>query len=110
MRALLWEFPWPSIFSFSEGRAHMPGSIQVRIHLVMDVLALIEPSSLNPRRNTSKTFFEPFRGGNEAATCILFVAAPFPLCFHFLLLPATKRKHVSTSKSPILHEYEGYDD
>ena len=34
----------------------------------------------NPRRNTSKEFFEKFRSGDEVETSLRLVSAPSPLC------------------------------
>ncbi len=42
---------------------------------VMEILGLVEPDSPNPRRNTSKDFFEVLQNGNREATRCHFVAA-----------------------------------
>jgi hypothetical protein len=34
----------------------------------------------NPRRNTSKEFFETFRSGDEAESSLRLVSALYPLC------------------------------
>ncbi len=34
----------------------------------------------NPRRNTSKEFFETFRSGDEVETSLRLVSAPSPFC------------------------------
>jgi len=55
---------------------------------VMEILGSVEPSSPNPRRNTSKDFFEALRGGNIVEIRLRFISSPFPLYFRFLpLLP-----------------------
>jgi hypothetical protein len=41
---------------------------------LMEVLGSVEPSSPNPRRNTSKSFFEESVSGDKADSCFLFVA------------------------------------
>jgi hypothetical protein len=52
-----------------------PESIQVRIHLVLKVLGTVEPSSPEPRRNTSKSFFEISVSGDKADTSLQFAIA-----------------------------------
>jgi hypothetical protein len=44
---------------------------------VLDVLGTVEPSSPEPRRNTSKSFFEASRSGNKTGNML-------PLCCHFV--------------------------
>jgi hypothetical protein len=63
--------------------APMHRLIRVRGKAHMEVLGSFEPSSLNPRRNTSKSFFEALRSGDPVETCLRFVSSLSPLfsCF-----------------------------
>jgi hypothetical protein len=57
----------------------MPRLIRVARRGVLEILGLEEPGSPNPRRNTSKEFFEPPPSGDKAETCIRFVSTLSPL-------------------------------
>ena len=75
----------------------------------MEVLGSGEPGSPDPRRNTSKSFFEAARRGNKAATCCCFVAALLPLLAIVLGQEATNRQHVASSEPYIFNEDADYD-
>ena len=47
--------------------------IRIRTMALMEVLGSGSRCSPDPRRNTSKTFFEAFGSHNKAATCCSFV-------------------------------------
>lgn len=47
----------------------------------MEILGSVERSSPNPRRNTSKSFFEALRRGNKAEMCFRIISSSFPLYF-----------------------------
>jgi len=78
--------------SFNGRLPPMRRSIRLAGRGVMEVLGSFEPSSLNPRRNTSKSCFEPFRSGDKAETCFRFVSALSPLFVEFVAEVDTKRK------------------
>jgi hypothetical protein len=50
---------------------------------VMEILGSVEPSSPNPRRNTSKEFFDVLRRGDKVDTCLRFVSSLSPLLGKF---------------------------
>jgi hypothetical protein len=50
---------------------------------VMEILGPVEPSYPNPRRNTSKEFFNVLRLGNKVEILFRFVSSSFPLYFRF---------------------------
>jgi len=54
----------------------------------------------NPRRNTSKEFFETFRIGDKADTCYRFVSSPSPLFADFMRQVETKPSHVFLTDDP----------
>ena len=66
----------------------------------------------NPRRNTSKEFFETFRSGNKADTCFRICFRLVSSCFQFVsaLFPLveTERKHVLNFEASIFNESVGY--
>jgi hypothetical protein len=67
----------------------MPRLFRVATRGVREILGSVEPSSPNPRRNTSKDFFEVLRRGNKTATCCSFVA-------DLLRLAPIRSNHVAT--------------
>jgi len=62
---------------------------------LMEVLGSVERCSPDPRRNTSKTFFEASRSGNKAATCCSSVATLFHLVATLLQLCCHSRSSSS---------------
>jgi hypothetical protein len=77
--------------------------------VLMEVLGSGERGSPNPRRNTSKDFFEGPPSGNKVATCCCFVAGLLPLLFMIFGQEATNRQHVATSETSIFNGDEDYD-
>ncbi len=51
----------------------------------------------NPRRNTSKEFFEAFWRGNKAEISFLFIFTLFPLLFVLDRVEERRRKDISAS-------------
>jgi hypothetical protein len=70
---------------------------------VMEILGSVEPSSPNPRRNTSKEFFDVLRSGDIVATCCKFVAELLPLSLIILNQAATNLQRVAALQVPILN-------
>ena len=68
---------------------------------VMEILGSVEPSSPNPRRNTSKEFFDVLRSGDKVATCCRFVADLLPLSTNILNQAATIVQRVANLQVPI---------
>lgn len=77
--------------------------IYVGTEALMEILGSVEPSSPNPRRNTSKDFFEALRSGDNVATCCRFVADLLPLSPVFLTQAATIVQRVANLQLPILN-------
>ena len=57
--------------------------LYVGTEALMEILGSVEPSSPNPRRNTSKEFFDVLRTGNKVEIRFRFVSSSFPLYFRF---------------------------
>jgi hypothetical protein len=55
---------------------------------LLEILGSVEPSSPNPRRNTSKEYFEAHQSGDEADTCCRSVSTLSPF------LPKPTRKWI----------------
>jgi hypothetical protein len=70
----------------------MPRLIRVRPKNLMEVLGSVERCSPDPRRNTSKDFFETSSSGDKAETCIRFVSALSPLFAVLIGEVDTKRR------------------
>ena len=70
---------------------------------VMEILGSVEPSSPNPRRNTSKEFFDVLRSGDKVATCCKIVADLLPLSLIILNQAATIVQRVAALQVPILN-------
>jgi hypothetical protein len=69
-------------------RQSMHRLIRIGTEALMEILGSVEPSSPNPRRNTSNDFFEALRIGNIVEIRFRFVSSSFPLYFRFQpLLP-----------------------
>lgn len=66
----------------------------------MEILGLLEPSSPNPRRNTSNDFFEVLRGGDKVDTCPLFVSTLSPLFVQFAAKVDTKGRQSGHTSIP----------
>ena len=64
----------------------------------------------NPRRNTSKEFFEGFRSGHKAEIFFLFMSTLFPLLVVLDRVEERKRKCISASEASIFNEGKNYDD
>jgi hypothetical protein len=83
----------------------MPRLIRIRGKAQMEILGSVEPSSPNPRRNTSKSFFEASRSGDKTGDMS-------PLCCHFSSSPANNRRqnwrHVANSESAIPNNTKNY--
>ena len=58
----------------------------------------------NPRRNTSKEFFESFWRGNKAEIFFLFISTLFPLLVVLDGVEERRRKDISASKPSIFNE------
>ena len=58
----------------------------------MEILGSAERCPPDPRRNTSKGFFETSSSGDKAETCILFVSTLSPLLVVFIGEVDTKRR------------------
>ncbi len=86
----------------------MPRLIRIAARGVMEILGLVEPGSPNPRRNTSKEFFEVLLSGYKAETCIRFVSALSPLLtrtfFGSGYKEETRWRRVFSSTWPILNQ------
>ena len=70
----------------------MPRLIRIRTKVLMEVLGSLERCSPDPRRNTSKDFFEASPSGDKAETCIRFVSSLSPLFAVFTQEVDTKRR------------------
>ena len=96
----------------STGGAPMPSLIHVGRSALLEVLGLAERCSPNPRRNTSKEFFETLWSGNKADTCFRFCFRLVSGCFQCVsaLFPLveTERKHVLNFEASIFNESVGY--
>jgi hypothetical protein len=83
----------------------MPRVIRIRGKALMEILGSVEPSSPNPRRNTSKSFFEALQRGDKTGDMS-------PLCRLFSSSPANNRRqnrrHVANSESAIHNENNNY--
>jgi|WetSurMetagenome_2_1015567.scaffolds.fasta_scaffold248922_3 hypothetical protein len=64
--------------------------LYVGTEALMEILGSVEPSSPNPRRNTSKEFFDVLRRGDKVDTCLRFVSSLSPLLGKFLKKVDTK--------------------
>ena len=58
----------------------------------------------NPRRNTSKEFFESFWSGKKAEIFFLFISTLFPLLVVLDGVEERRRKDISASKPSIFNE------
>ena len=91
----------------------MPRLIRVRPKSLMEVLGSGERCSPDPRRNTSKGFFEADGSGNKAATCCRFVSALVAACCQFvsssIAKVETKWQHLAASALINSINGEGYD-
>jgi hypothetical protein len=75
----------------------MPRLIRIRTGALMEVLGSLERCSPDPRRNTSKDFFEASLSGNKEETRFHFISTSEGFCVEVEI----KRKHISTSE-PII--------
>jgi hypothetical protein len=82
----------------------MRSLIQFGAGALLEVLGSVERSSPDPRRNTSKEFFETFRSGNKAEIFFLFISTLFPLLVVLDGVEGRKRKDISASKPSIFNE------
>ena len=87
----------------------MPRLIRIETGALMEVLGSVEHSSPDPRRNTSKDFFEAPPSGNKETTCCCFVAGLLPLLFMILGQEARNWQHVATSETSIFIGDADYD-
>jgi hypothetical protein len=81
----------------------MPRLIRIRTGALMEVLGSVERCSPDPRRNTSKEFFEASPSGDKAETCILIVSTLSPLLVVFVWEVDTKRRQ-GGDMSPLLED------
>jgi len=65
----------------------------------MEVLGSFEHGSHNPRRNTSKSFFETFKGGDRAETCLRLISSLSPLTPVFIEGVDTNRRQSGYTKT-----------
>ena len=79
----------------------MHSLMQFGAKTLLEVLGSVERCSPDPRRNTSKEFFEKFRSGDEVETSLRLVSAPSPLC-----LRSTEEVTKSRDKADTLSSYE----
>jgi hypothetical protein len=82
--------PRPWCHSRTGARMHRP--CRVAINVVMEILGSGAKDSPDPRRNTSKEFFETSPSGDKAETCIRFVSTLSPLLVVFMGEVDTKRR------------------
>jgi len=79
---------------------------------LMEVLGSVSLRSPDPRRNTSKSFFEALRSRNKAATCCGFVAALHRLLATLLQLccgsGSSSGNKAATSNDLTLDKSAGY--
>jgi hypothetical protein len=79
----------------------------------MEILGSGAKVSPDPRRNTSKSFFEAVASGNKAATCCRFVSALVAACCHFVSTIRTEEetKWQQDAASALINSTngEGYD-
>jgi hypothetical protein len=75
----------------------MPRLIRIRTGALMEVLGSLERCSPDPRRNTSKDFFEASPSGNKEETRFHFISTSEGFCVEVEI----KRKYISTSE-PII--------
>ena len=78
----------------------MRSLIQFGPGALLEVLGSVERSSPDPRRNTSKEFFEAFRIGDKAETCYCFVSSPSPLFVGFMRQVESELSHVFLTDDP----------
>jgi hypothetical protein len=90
----------------------MHSLMQFGAKTLLEVLGSVERSSPDPRRNTSKTFFEAFGSRNKATTCCSFVTALerladtlLQLCYSFRL---SNRDEAATSNDLTLDQSASY--
>ena len=90
----------------------MRSLIQFGPGALLEVLGSVERSSPDPRRNTSKEFFETFGSRNKATTCCSFVTALerladtlLQLCYSFRL---SSRDEAATSNDLTLDQSASY--
>ena len=83
----------------------MPRLIRIRGKAQVEILGSVEQGSPNPRRNTSKSFFEASRSGDKTGDMS-------PLCRHFSSSPPNNRRqnwrHVANSESAIPNNTNNY--
>jgi hypothetical protein len=77
--------------------------LYVGTEALMEILGPVEPSSPNPRRNTSKDFFDVLRSGDKVATCCKFVADLLPPSLIILNQAATIVQRVAALQVPNLN-------
>ena len=82
----------------------MHSLMQFGAKTLLEVLGSVERCSPDPRRNTSKEFFEAFRIGDKADTCYRFVSSPSPLFVGFMRQVETKPSHVFLHVRPIFNQ------
>jgi hypothetical protein len=70
---------------------------RVAINVVMEILGSGAKDSPDPRRNTSKGFFEASSSGNKEETRFHFISTSEGFCVEVEI----ERKHISTSE-PII--------
>ena len=78
----------------------MRSLIQFGPRALLEVLGSVSRRSPDPRRNTSKEFFEAFRIGDKADTCYRFVSSPSPLFVDFMRQVETKQSRVFLTDDP----------
>ena len=93
----------------------MRSLIQFGPGALLEVLGSVERSSPDPRRNTSKTFFEAFGSRNKATTCCSFVTALerladtlLQLCYSFRLFRLSNPDEAATSNDLTLDQSASY--
>jgi len=86
--------------------------IRIRTMALMEGLGSVSLRSPDPRRNTSKEFFEAFGSRNKATTCCSFVTALerladtlLQLCYSFRL---SSRDEAATSNDLTLDQSASY--
>lgn len=82
----------------------MPSLIWFGPRVLMEVLGSVEPSSPNPRRNTSKDFFEALGSGGKVDTCLRFVSTLSPLLVGSGGKVETRWRHASIRRDPIFNQ------
>ena len=82
----------------------MRSLIQFEAWALLEVLGSVSRRSPDPRRNTSKEFFETFWRGNKAEIFFLFISTLFPPLVVLDGVEERKRKDISASKPSIFNE------